>query len=82
MWGRGPPLYKQNYYYIFQGFSKSFSLPYIVINFLFASLYLLILKMLAEILLRIPFDWSMFSSADLSLAGRIMRKNLLVTASF
>ncbi len=66
----------------FPRFFKSFSLPYVIINFLFASLYLLILKMLGEILLRIPFDLPMFSSANLSWAGRIMRKNLLVTAGF
>ncbi len=36
---------------------KSFSLPYTIINFLFASLkLLLILKMLTETLLRIPFS--------------------------
>ncbi len=51
-------------------------------NFLFAEItYLLILKMLTEILLRIPFIvWSMFSSIDLSLSAVKMRQIYLSTA--
>jgi hypothetical protein len=51
---------------VFQAFQKSFT-------------SLLILKKLTEILL---CDWSMFSSADLSLAAEKMRKNNLVTGGF
>ncbi len=55
---------------------KSFSLPYTLINFLFASLKLL--TYFENAYLNPPqnsllCDWSMFSSADLSLAAEKMR---------
>jgi hypothetical protein len=63
---------------------KNFSLPYTIINFLFDSLKLVSNSENAYWNpSQIPFnrDWSMFSSADLSLAARKMPKNLIVTAS-
>ncbi len=64
---------------------KSFSLPYTIINFLFASLK--ILTNFENAYCNPPqnfllCDWSMFSSADLSLAAGKMRENKLVTGGF
>jgi hypothetical protein len=55
----------------FQGLSKAFHCPIQLLT-LFASLKILIWKMPQKFLL---CDWSMFSSADLSLAAREMCEN-------
>jgi hypothetical protein len=57
---------------------ESFSLPYTIINFLFAFLKLLAkFEMRTKTIIRIPFSVidRKFSSADLSLAAGEMRKN-------
>ncbi len=59
------------------------ALSYTIINFLFASLKLL--TNFENAYCNPPFllwDWSMFSSADLSLAAGTMRENELVTGGF
>ncbi len=64
---------------------QSFSLPYTMINFLFASLKLLTnFENSSWNPPRNSFfcDWSMFSCADLLLAGGKICKNALVTGSF
>ncbi len=64
---------------VFKVFQKL--LTFTIINYLFLLLvYLLILKMRTETLLL--SDWSMFSSADLSLAAGKIRKNSFVTVGF
>jgi hypothetical protein len=52
----------------FQGFSKAFHYTHTNITFIFASLKLLILKMLSETLLRIPFSVIGRCSLSFSLA--------------
>jgi hypothetical protein len=66
-------------------FFKSFSLPYIIVNFLIASLK--VLTNVENAYWNPPqnsllCDWSMFSTADLSLGAWKMRKNWLVTGGF
>ncbi len=64
---------------------QSFLLPYTINNFLFSSLKLL--TNFENAYWNPPqnsllCDWSMFSSADLSLAAGKMHKNLLITGGF
>ncbi len=66
---------------VFKVFQKLFTTLYII-NFLFASLKLLTETYSNPPQISLLCDWSMFSSADLSLAAGKILKNSLVRGGF